>query len=142
MSNKTYGIIALVMLTAAFLVGLYGILQYSVTAAGIYLVGSIAVFLIFVYSFCAKCPIRNDCTHIVMGMATHLMPARTAGAYSRCDLLGTLLFFGFVALFPQYLADPNSDADTGILDIVFGKPGNYSLRVLQGVREHILSVEV
>jgi len=102
MSNKICGTIALVMLTAAFLVGLYGILQYSVTAAGIYLVGSIAVFLIFVYSFCAKCPIHNDCTHIVMGVATHLMPTRTTGVYSRYDLSGTLLFFGFVALFPQY----------------------------------------
>ena len=47
-SKKTYGIIGLVMLIAAFLAGLYGIFPYSVTAAGIYLVGSIAVFLIFV----------------------------------------------------------------------------------------------
>jgi hypothetical protein len=102
MSKKTYGIIGLVVFIAAFLVGLYGILQYSVTAAGIYLVGSIAVFLIFVYAFCAKCPVRNNCARVVMGSATHLMPSRTPGAYSRCDLLGTLLFFAFVALFPQY----------------------------------------
>ena len=90
------------MLTAAFLVGLFSILQYSVTAAGIYLVGSIAVFLIFVYAFCAKCLVRDNCTHVLQGIVTHLMPSRTTGAYSRCDLLGTLLFFGFVALFPQY----------------------------------------
>jgi hypothetical protein len=36
MSKKTYGIIGLVVFIAAFLVGLYGILPYSVTAAGIY----------------------------------------------------------------------------------------------------------
>ena len=102
MSAKTYGVIGLVMLTAAVLVGLYGIFRYSVTAAGIYLIGSIAVFLIFVYAFCAKCPIRDTCTHVIQGMVTHLMPGRTPGAYSRSDLLGTLLFFGFVALFPQY----------------------------------------
>ncbi|MEI7434175.1 MAG: hypothetical protein WCJ93_08000 [Methanomicrobiales archaeon] len=108
MSQKTYGIIALIVLIAAFLVGLYGILQYSVTAAAIYLIGSIVVFLIFVYAFCAKCPIRNNCTHVVMGCATHLMPSRATGAYSRPDLLGTLLFFGFVALFPQYWLIRNS----------------------------------
>src|SRR5512136_738226 len=102
MSKKTYGTIGLFMLIAAFLVGLYGILQYSVTAAGIYLVGGIAVFLIFVYAFCAKCPVRHDCTHVLQGMVTHLMPSRTTGAYSRCELLGTLSFFAFVALFPQY----------------------------------------
>ena len=102
MSKKLYGIIALILFLAAFLAGLYGILQYSVTAGGIYLVGSIAVFLIFVYAFCAKCPVRDDCTHVLQGMLTHCMPGRTTGPYSRSDLLGLLLFFGFVALFPQY----------------------------------------
>ena len=102
MSKKTVGIIALALITAAFITGLYGILLYSVIMTGIYLIGSIAVFLFFVYAFCAKCPVRNDCNHVLMGMATHLMPARTTGAYSRCDLLGTVLFFGFIALFPRY----------------------------------------
>jgi hypothetical protein len=102
MSAKIYGIIGLVMLIAAVLVGLYGILPYSVTAAGIYLAGSIAVFLIFVYAFCAKCPVRDNCTHILQGMVTHLLPGRTTGPYAGGDLLGLVLFFGFVALFPQY----------------------------------------
>jgi len=102
MSAKTYGFIGLVMLIAAVLVGLYGILQYSVTTAGVYLVGSIAVFLIFVYAFCAKCPVRDNCTHILQGMVTRIMPGRPTGPYSACDLLGLGVFFGFVALFPQY----------------------------------------
>ena len=66
MSTKTYGFVGLVMLIAAVLVGLYGILPYSVTGAGVYLVGSLAVFLIFVYAFCAKCPVRDNCTHILV----------------------------------------------------------------------------
>jgi hypothetical protein len=102
MSTKTYGFVGLVMLITAVLVGLYGILPYSVTAAGIYLIGSIAVFLIFVNAYCAKCPARDNCTHVLQGMLTHCMPGRTTGAYSSGDLLGLLLFFGFVALFPQY----------------------------------------
>jgi len=101
MSAKTYGFIGLIMLIAAVFVGLYGILPYSVTAAGIYLVGSIAVFLIFVYAFCAKCPVRDTCRHVIQGILTHCMPGRTPGQYSRSDLIGLLLFFGFVALFPQ-----------------------------------------
>ena len=35
-------------------------------------------------------------------MLTLCMPGRKTGSSSRCDLLGLLLFFGFVALFPQY----------------------------------------
>jgi len=65
MSGKTYGIIGLIMLISAVLVGLYGILPYSVSAAGLYLAGSIAVFLIFVYAFCVRCPARDNCTHIL-----------------------------------------------------------------------------
>jgi hypothetical protein len=102
MSAKTYGIIGLLMLIAAVLVGLYGILPYSLTAAGIYLAGSIVVFLIFVFAFCAKCPARDTCTHVLQGMLTRCMPGRTTGPYSPGDLLGLLVFFGFVALFPQY----------------------------------------
>jgi hypothetical protein len=102
MSAKTYGVIGLFLLIAAVLVGVYGILPYSVTAAGIYLVGSIIVFLIFVYAFCAKCPVRDDCTHVLQGLVTRCMPGRTTGPYSGRDLLGLLVFFGFVALFPQY----------------------------------------
>jgi hypothetical protein len=102
MSKKTYGVIGMLMVIAAILVGLSGILPYSVTAAGMYLAGSIVVFLIFVYAFCAKCPVRDNCTHIIQGRLTHLMPGRTTGPYSGCDLLGLFMFFGFVALFPQY----------------------------------------
>jgi len=102
MSAKTYGFIGLLMLIAAVLVGLYGILPYSVTAAGIYLAGSIVVFLIFVFAFCAKCPARDNYTHVLQGMLTRCMPGRTTGPYSPGDLLGLVLFFGFVALFPQY----------------------------------------
>lgn len=64
--------------------------------------GSIAVFLIFVYAFCAKCPALDTCTHVLQGMLTHCMPSRTTGPYSPGDLLGLVLFFSFVALFPQY----------------------------------------
>jgi len=101
MSAKRYGFIGLLMLIAAVLTGLSATLLYSVTAAAIYLVGSIAVFLIFVYAYCAKCPVRDDCTHLLQGRLTRLMPGRTTGAYSRSDLLGLVVFFGFVALFPQ-----------------------------------------
>lgn len=102
MIKKHYGIIGLMMMTGAILVGLYGIIQFSPAAAGIYFIGSITILLIFVYAFCAKCPIRDHCVHVIFGIMTHLMPGRTTGPYTRWDLIGMSLFFGFVALFPQY----------------------------------------
>ena len=90
------------MLTATILAGLYGISLYSMTAAGIYLTGSIVLLIAFVYAYCTKCPIRDRCVHVVMGLMTGLMPARPAGQYTRWELTAVIAFFGFIVLFPQY----------------------------------------
>lgn len=102
MSGKLPGVVALCLLAASVIAGLYGISLYSVTAAGIYLVGSLAVWLVFVYAFCAKCPVHDQCNRVVMGFVAGLMPSRAAGPYAAAELLAVLLFFAFVALFPLY----------------------------------------
>lgn len=102
MAKQTFGFIGLLMLIAAVLVGTFGIFPSSILAAGAYIVGSIAVFLVFVYAYCAKCPARDNCTHVIQGMLTRCMPGRRPGAYTLGDLLGLVVFFGFIALFPQY----------------------------------------
>ena len=102
MSGKVPGVVALCLLATSVVAGLYGISQYSGGAAGIYLVGAILVWLVFVYAFCAKCPVHDQCNRVVMGLVAGLMPKRAAGAYTRAELLAVLLFFAFVALFPLY----------------------------------------
>jgi hypothetical protein len=108
MSKQFYGIIGLCMLVASILVGLYGISASSVTAACCYLAGIIVLFIVFIAAFCAKCPVRDRCVHVVIGMLTRLVPPRPAGPYRRLELLAVCLFFGFVAIFPQYwlIGDP------------------------------------
>ncbi len=102
MSGKVPGVVALCLLATSVVAGLYGISRYSAAAAGIYLVGAIFVWLVFVYAFCAKCPVHDQCNRVVMGLVAGLMPQRAAGAYTRAELLAVLLFFSFVLLFPLY----------------------------------------
>ena len=102
MAGKLPGVSALSLLAASVIAGLYGISRYSVTAAGIYLAGSLVVWLVFVYAFCAKCPVHDQCNRVLMGLVAGMMPKRDAGAYTRVELLAVLLFFAFVALFPLY----------------------------------------
>ncbi|MCU0914334.1 MAG: hypothetical protein MUC88_07220 [Planctomycetes bacterium] len=90
------------LFAASVLAGLYGIFRYSAVAAGLYLVGGIIIWLAFVYAFCARCPVHEQCNRVVMGLAAGLMPQRAAGAYTRVELLAVLAFFGFVVLFPLY----------------------------------------
>ncbi len=102
MAGKLSGVTALGLLAASVVAGVYGISRYSVAAAGVYLVGGISVWLVFVYAFCAKCPVHDQCNRVVMGLVAGRMPKRAAGPYTRGELLAVLLFFSFVALFPLY----------------------------------------
>jgi Na+/H+ antiporter NhaA len=102
MAGKLPGVTALCLLGASVITGLYGISRYSVTAAAIYLVGGIIVWLVFVYAFCAKCQVHDQCNRVVMGFVAGMMPKRTAGPYIGRELLAVLVFFGFTALFPLY----------------------------------------
>ena len=68
MAGRLPGVTALCLLAASVMTGLYAISRYSVTAAGIYLVGGIIVWLVFVYAFCAKCPVHDQCNRVVMGL--------------------------------------------------------------------------
>ena len=102
MAGKLPGVSALCLLAASVIAGLYGISRYSVTAAGLNLVGGLIVWLVFVYAFCAKCPVHDQCNRVVMGLVAGMMPKRAAGAYTREELLAVLSFFSFVVLFPLY----------------------------------------
>ncbi len=102
MAGRLPGVSALCLLAGSVIAGLYGISRYSAAAAGIYLVGGIIVWLVFVYAFCAKCPVHDQCNRVVMGLVAGMMPKRAAGAYTGGELLAVAVFFGFVALFPLY----------------------------------------
>ncbi|MCX5848602.1 MAG: hypothetical protein NTW65_04055 [Deltaproteobacteria bacterium] len=101
--NKTfYGVISILAQIAAMIVGFIGIAKYSFGIAILFVAGCVISFTIFVYAFCTKCPIRDQCVHIVHGLLTNLMPNREQGAYSHCERLGTMLYFIFLVTFPQY----------------------------------------
>lgn len=102
MTQQGYGILAVCMLVAVICIGVYGIIGFSLTAAAAYLAGCIVLMVLLVYVFCAKCPIRLSCHHVLMGLMTRIMPRRKEAPYTPCEIVGTFVFFVFIALFPQY----------------------------------------
>jgi hypothetical protein len=102
MTTKGFGILALFLLVAAIGTGTAGILKYSGPAAVGYLVSTLLLMFLFIYAFCAKCRIRDQCVHVVMGLITRAMPGRDEGPYNPAELAVVLIFFGFIAIFPQY----------------------------------------
>jgi hypothetical protein len=102
MNKIFYGVIVFLAQIMALIIGFTGISKFSYNIAIIYAVGCFIFFLIFVYAFCTKCPIRKQCVHIIHGKLTNLMKKRVSGAYSHGEKCGTLLYFIFLAAFPQY----------------------------------------
>jgi len=88
MENRFHGIVSLILIAGAFLLGFLIILKSNIFAGRVYgglvLLGS----LLIVYAYCTKCPIRTSgCRHVFPGQLTAWLPARPQTAYSLTDYL-------------------------------------------------------
>ncbi len=99
---KAYGVIFLVLALAAWLLGA-GVTMRASRAWGIANVAAILVgFVTVVWSYCAKCPVRKDCSHVLPGFLTRFFPRRTTGPYSRADVAAMAVAFILMTVFPLY----------------------------------------
>ncbi len=103
MNRQKYGILVLLLVTAAVLTAAYAIFQTSVSWTLLYLVGILLSGLVIIYSFCSKCPSRNkDCSHVIPGKLVRFFPPRTEGPYTLGDKTGVVVPIVFLIVFPQY----------------------------------------
>lgn len=102
MTRQHHGVLSLLILLTAIIIGINGIARVSLITAVIYVVFSIIGFTIVIYSFCSKCPCRlNSCGHVFPGKITKMLPKRDESAYRIADYLGALVPLVFILLFPQ-----------------------------------------
>jgi hypothetical protein len=102
MSREFHGVLGLILVLGALVVGLASILGQSVVVGTIYLAMLLAATPIMVYAFCSKCPCRLDgCGHVFPGKLTRLLPSRTPGRYTGLDLAGLILLLVLLLAFPQ-----------------------------------------
>jgi hypothetical protein len=52
-------------------------------------------------SFCTKCCCKHRCSHVVLGWIAKFLPPRKVGKYSGSDVVGVVVSFLAIALFPQ-----------------------------------------
>jgi len=102
MSNQQFhGIISLGLVAAAIVIAATAIFWISWPWAVVYLLIIAAAPTAILYAFCAKCPCRETCGHILPGMAAKLF-SRQPGPYSSTELIvvgvSLLLLLGF----PQF----------------------------------------
>lgn len=102
MNSKFFGINSLFLFTAAIIIGLSVIYGVSSILGLIYLLLIPISIIIIIYSYCTKCPQKeNNCAHVFPGMISRFMPDRE-GRYNKHDIMGTIIPVLVLILFPQY----------------------------------------
>lgn len=100
--NKTHGVLSISVFLIALLIAVYELLNVSLLIGTIYIAVILLGFTCIIYSFCAKCSCRNNCSHIIIGPITNLLPKRKTGNYSTKDYIYTFISILSILIFPQY----------------------------------------
>jgi len=102
-SPRLHGLLTLVFLVLALLVGLAGIALKDALAALLYVLMIAAGVPAIVYLFCGKCVCRGErCLMVFPGRMSMRLPTRKTDAYTRADFAGILGTLVLLAAFPLY----------------------------------------
>jgi hypothetical protein len=103
MNYKVYGFITILMHFAGLAIGFVAILPFSTLHAIIYSIQVVVTTLIIVYSFCSKCPCHEkQCSHVILGPITRILPRRKIGKYKAADYWGLGISFFTPAVYQSY----------------------------------------
>jgi len=100
MNRRIIGIFVLCLGILVILIGALAIALSSLQYAGIYLLVSTLAFLLITAVFCARCPVKGSCVHLLPGLIARLWPDRT-GPYSKGELVLTVILSAVIILPPQ-----------------------------------------
>lgn len=120
MATKIHGIISLLLAGSAILLSLIMMFKNSTTLgvafSGFCVIGAVAILRLF----CAKCPSRKNCGHVVPGfLAEKLFKQVQPGPYTIAEIAVFVLCMGVIIMVPQYWLFKNSGAFVGYWVISF-----------------------
>lgn len=102
MRTRTFhGITSIGLVIVAVVVAAVGVFDRSWVWGFVYLAGCVVAPAVIVYAFCAKCPCRTRCAHVLFGKLAVAFTDRRPGPYSGIELavVGTALVW--LLGFPQ-----------------------------------------
>ena len=98
MSARFHGVVSIALVGIAILVAAATAFQASPLLGVVYLAGCAVAPLGIVYAFCAKCPCRTRCGHVVFGKLAVALTSRRPGPYTPAEIavvgLGLLWLLG------------------------------------------------
>lgn len=84
-------------------VGLAAVVMFQVSVAlgVVYLIGCAVAPLAIVYAYCAKCPCRSHCAHVIFGKLAVALTNRQPGPYSRGEVAVVVVTLLWLLGLPQ-----------------------------------------
>ncbi len=100
MRSNFHGVFSLILILTVAVIALFYVLSVSPVWGLAYLGIIILANPMVLYAYCAKCLCRDDnCSHVIPGKLTHLLPSRKQRPYTLMDYFWTALslmaLFGF-----------------------------------------------
>ena len=86
LSARFHGVVSIGLVGVAVALAAVVMFQVSVALGVVYLMGCAVAPLGIVYAYCAKCPCRSHCAHVVFGKLAVALTDRQPGPYSRGEV--------------------------------------------------------
>ena len=101
MKRETHGIISLGLAAIALAAAAQSMFQQSSILGIIYMFLAVLSVPVILYAFCAKCPDRERCGHVVPGRSAKVFKTRKRDPYTASDLFLTVASLAVLFLLPQ-----------------------------------------
>jgi hypothetical protein len=86
MSARFHGIVSIGLVGITILIAVVTVFQTSPMLGIVYLVGCAIALLGIVYAYCAKCPCRTHCAHVIFGKLAVALTKRQPGPYTPVEI--------------------------------------------------------
>jgi hypothetical protein len=101
MSARFHGVVSIGLVGLAILIAAVIMFQVSAALGIVYVAGCGVAALGIVYAYCAKCPCRTHCAHVVFGKLALALTNRQPGPYSRGEIAVVVVALVWLLGLPQ-----------------------------------------
>ena len=100
-NRDLYGITSLIFVLTALILADIALFENSILLGIIYAIIILALNFMLLYTFCAKCPCKNHCGHIIPGRIALLFKNRPVGKYTKAEKLTAAVLIILLIGLPQ-----------------------------------------
>lgn len=101
MSNKFHGITSITLVGIAMVIAGFVLFRVSLVLGLVFVVIAAVAPQVVLYAYCAKCPCKVRCAHVLPGRAA-MRYKRQPGPYTTAELTAMMLAMLILIGFPQY----------------------------------------